>query len=85
MVIRVGDSRVYRFPTQTIACEIHEGFAEILVMPDRRRFILRLHQHDIERLRDAFPKRPMRFLVAWHVEDGLLRGYLKVDEEVSAR
>jgi hypothetical protein len=84
MVILVGESRVYRFPTQTIACEIYEGFAEILVLPDRRRFILRLQQDDIERLRDAFPQRTLQYIVAWHVADELRRGYLKVDEEVSA-
>jgi hypothetical protein len=83
MVIRVGDSRVYRFPTQTIACEIYEGFAEITVLPDRRRFILRLQQDDIERLRDWFPKRTLQDITAWHIADQLSRNYLKVDEEVS--
>ena len=84
MVIQVDESRVYWFPSSTIVCEVYEGFAEILVLPDRRRFILRLQQDDIERLRDAFPKRTLQFLVAWDVVDQLRRGYLKVDEEVSA-
>jgi hypothetical protein len=82
MVVQVAESRVYWFPSQTVSCEIHEGFAEILVLPDKRRFILRLQQDDIERLRDSFPKRSLQFLVAWHVVDQLRRGYLKVDEEV---
>jgi hypothetical protein len=84
MVIQVGESRVYRFPTQTIACEIYEGLAEITVLPDRRRFILRLQQDDIERLRDWFPKRTLQDITAWHVANELSRGHLKVDEEVSA-
>jgi len=83
MVIQVGDSRVYRFDGSAIACEIYDGHAEILVLPERRRFILRLKQDQIERLQQAYPKRTLRDILSSYIADGLENGRLQVDEEVA--
>lgn len=84
MIILVGDSRVYRFEGSTIICDIYHDFAEVLVLPERRRFILRLKQDQIERLQQAYPKRTLRDILSSYIADGLENGRLQVDEEVSA-
>jgi len=84
MVIQVGDSRVYRFDGSTVICEIYDDTcAEILVLPERRRFILRLKQDQIERLQQAYPKRTLRDILSSYIADGLENGRLQVDEEVA--
>ena len=83
MIILVGDSRVYRFEGSTIICDIYHDFAEILVLPERRRFILRLKQDQIERLQQAYPKRTLRDILSSYIADGLENGRLQVDEEVA--
>jgi hypothetical protein len=83
MVVIVGNSRIYRFPDSAVACEVYDGHAEILVLPERRRFILRLKQDQIERLQQAYPKRALRDILSSYIADGLENGRLQVDEEVA--
>jgi len=83
MVIRVGDSRVYRFEGSTVICEIYHVFAEVLVLPERRKFVLRFRRDQIQRL-SGHPDRTLEDFLATHVANGLRDCFLQVDEEVSA-
>jgi hypothetical protein len=80
MVIAVGDSRVYKFPQSTITVEIHSNHAEILVLPERRKFILR--EERIAHLRDVYPERTPQNILTTIVCNALQNGFLQVDEEV---
>jgi hypothetical protein len=85
MVIVVKqDSRVYRFSeSSTIICEVFDGFAEVLVLPDRRRFLLKLKPELCEGLQSAYPEYPLRQILAKLIASELSSGYLQVDEELS--
>ncbi len=76
MVIRVGNERVYRFSANsTIIAEIYDKHAEVLVLPDRRRF----------RVSDetAMWRDDENYVSLIHyIENGLRDGVLVVDEEV---
>ena len=82
MVIRVGDSRVYRFDGSTVICEIYHDFAEVLVLPERRKFVIRLRRDQVERL-SGLPDRTLQDILATHVANGLRDCFLQVDEEVA--
>ena len=84
MVIQVGDSRVYRFEGSTIICDIYHDFAEVLVLPERRRFILQLKQDEKERFQQAYPEHTLQYILSLRVAYGLRDRFLRVDEEVSA-
>ena len=79
MVIAVGDSRVYKFPQSTIAAEIYSDRVEILVIPERRKFVLR--EGRIAHLREAHPERTPQNLFTTVVCKALQNGFLQVDEE----
>jgi hypothetical protein len=80
MVIAVGDSRVYKFPQSTIAADIYNDHAEILVLPERRKFILR--EERIAHLREARPEQTPQSLFATVICRAFQNGFLQVDEEV---
>ena len=80
MVIAVGDTRIYKFPQSTIAAEIYSDRVEILVLPERRKFILRKER--IAHLRKAHPERTPPNLLATIVCNALQNNFLQVDEEV---
>jgi len=83
MVIAVGNTRVYRFDKSTIVCDIHNGYAEILVLPDRRKFILRLKPEQIERLQQAYPAHTPKQILTVRIANALRDGFLQADEEVA--
>ena len=82
MVIAVGDTRVYRFPQSTIDVEIHTDHAEILVLPERRKFILRGKQVKLADLQEVYPERTPQNILTTIVCNALQNGFLQVDEEV---
>ena len=70
MVIRVGNERVYKFSENSaIVVEVHDGYAQVLVLPERRRFLADFG--------DA-----TRAFVADEIERQLSEGCLHVSEEV---
>ena len=83
MVVIVGNSRVYRFPDSAVACEVYDGHAEILVLPERRRFVLRLEESAKDRLQAAYPQRTPRQILTTLIANALKDGLLQVDEEVA--
>jgi chemotaxis protein histidine kinase CheA len=82
MVIAVGDSRVYKFPQSTIAAEVYNDRAEILVLPERRKFILRGERVKLQDLREVYPKRTPQNILTTIIVNALQNGFLQVDEEV---
>jgi hypothetical protein len=80
MVIIVGNSRIYRFLDST--CEVYDGHAEILVLPERRRFVLRLKEGAKDRLQAAYPQRTPQQILTTLIANALKDGWLQVDEEV---
>ena len=83
MVIAVGDTRVYKFPQSTVAAEIYSDRVEILVLPERRKFILRLKPEQIERLQQAYPQHTPRYTLTTRIANALKDGFLQVDEEIA--
>jgi hypothetical protein len=82
MIIAVGDSRVYRFPQSTIIADVYDNRAEILVLPDRRKFILRGERVKLNDLREVYPERTPQNILTTIVCNALQNGFLQVDEEV---
>jgi len=83
MVIQVGDSRVYRFDGSTVICEIYDDTcAEILVLPERRRFLVCMRDR-VERLHGAYYDRTPQNITATLIANALRDGFLQVDEEVA--
>jgi hypothetical protein len=83
MVIAVGNTRVYRFDKSTVVCDIHNGYAEILVLPDRRKFVMRLKPEQTERLQHAYPAHTPQQILSVRIANALQNGFLQVDEEVA--
>jgi len=83
MVIAVGNTRVYRFDNSTIACDIRNGYAEILVLPDKRKFVMRLKPEQAERLQQAYPTHTIQQILTVRIANALKEGFLHVDEEVA--
>jgi hypothetical protein len=82
MVIAVGDAKVYKFPQSTIAVEIYSNHAEVLVLPERRKFILRGERVKLNDLREVYPERTPQNILTTIVCNALQNGFLQVDEEV---
>ena len=83
MVIAVGNARVYRFPQSTVIVDVYDNYAEVLVLPDRRKFILRLKPEQIERLQQAYPQHTPRYTLTTRIANALKDGLLQVDEEIA--
>jgi len=82
MVIAVADTRVYRFPQSTIAVEVYNDRAEVLVLPERRKFILRGERIKLAHLQEDYPFRTPQNILTTIVTNALQNGFLQVDEEV---
>jgi len=82
MVIAVADARVYKFPQSTIAVEIYNGYAEILVLPERRKLILRGKRVKLNDLQEVYPQRTPQNILTTIICNALQNGFLQVDEEV---
>ena len=80
MVIAVGNTRIYKFTQSTITAEIYSDRVEILVIPERRKFVLRKER--IAHLRKAHPERTPQNILATIVCNALQNNFLQVDEEV---
>ena len=82
MVIRLSDTRVYMFsPSSSIICDIVGERAEILVLPDRRRFVVSCET--AKRVWSEYGNAPTpQDALARYLSDGLRNGYLFVDEEL---
>jgi len=83
MIIAVNNSRVYRFDKSTIVTDIYDDRAEILVLPDRRKFVMRLKPEQMERLQQAYPQHTPRHILTMRIANALKEGFLQVDEEVA--
>jgi len=81
MVIAVGDTRVYKFPQSTVAAEIYSDRVEILVLPERRKFVLHGERVKLADLREVYPERTSQNILATIVVNALRDGFLQVDEE----
>lgn len=84
MVIRVGNDRVYRFSANsTVICEIHDGYAEVLVLPERRRF--RVSPETAVRVWSEYGNiKDTRERLSRYLTHALREGVLTVDEEVAS-
>jgi hypothetical protein len=82
MIIAVGDTRVYRFPQSTIIAEIHNDHAEILVLPDRRKFIVRLQPQIKKAMQATYPGHTDKQLLSTFVIKALEDGFLPTNEEI---
>ena len=82
MVIAVADAKVYRFPQSTIAAEIYSDRVEILVLPERRKFILRGKRVKLRDLREVYPERTPENILTTIICNALQNNFLQVDEEV---
>jgi len=82
MVIAVADTRVYRFPQSTIVADIYTDHAVILVLPDQRKFVLRLQPQIKETLRATHPGYTHKQLISMFVIKALEDGFLPVNEEI---
>jgi len=82
MVIAVNDSRVYKFPQSTIAVEIYSDRAEVLVLPEQRRFILSGKRVKLQDLKEVYPKRTPQNILTTIICNALQNNFLQVDEEV---
>ena len=81
MIIAVGDAKVYKFPSSTIACEIHNGYIEIIVTPERRRFIIRPKPDKMKRLQEAH-QQTYQHIATTLIVDSLRNGFIQTDEEI---
>jgi len=82
MIIAVGNSRVYKFPQSTIAVDIYNDRAEVLVLPERRKFILRGERIKLAHLQEDYPFRTPQNILITIVVNAMQNGFLQVDEEV---
>jgi hypothetical protein len=82
MIIAVGDTRVYRFSQSTIIVDVYDDRAEVLVLPDRRKFILRGKRVKLQDLREVYPKRTPQNILTTIVCNALQNDFLQVDEEI---
>jgi len=82
MIIAVGDTRVYKFPNSTIECEVHNGYIEVLVKPERRRFIVRLKPDHMQHLQEANPHRTYQWIATTIIVDALRNGFIQAHEEI---
>ena len=82
MVIAVGNTRVYKFPQSTIAAEVYNDRVEVIVLPERRKFILRGERVKLHDLREVYPERTSQNILATIVVNALRDDFLQVDEEV---
>jgi len=82
MVIAVGNTRVYKFPQSTIAAEVYNDRVEVIVLPERRKFILRGQRVKLRNLREVYPERTLENILTTIVVNALRDGFLQVDEEV---
>ena len=82
MVIAVADTRVYRFPQSTIVADIYDNRAEILVLPERRRFVLQGQRVKLRNLREVHPERTSENILTTIIANALRDGFLQVDEEI---
>jgi len=82
MVIAVADAKVYKFPQSTIAVEIYSNRAEVLVLPERRKFILRGERVKLHDLREVYPERTPENILTTIICNALQNNFLQVDEEV---
>jgi hypothetical protein len=82
MVIAVGDARVYKFPQSSIAVEIHNDHAEVLVLPERRKFIVRLQPQTLKAMQATYPEHTHRQLLSTFVIKALEDGFLPTNEEI---
>jgi len=83
MIIAVRDYRVYRFPQSTIAAEIYPDHAEILVLPERRKFILRGERIKLANLQEVYPKQTPQNILTTIIVNAMQNGFLQTDEEVA--
>ena len=83
MIIAVGDTRVYKFPQSSIVVDIHNDRAEVLVLPDRRKFILWGKRVKLAHLQEDYPERTPQNILATIISNALRDGFLQVDEEVA--
>jgi len=82
MIIAVGDARVYKFPQSSIAVDIYNDRAEILVLPERRKFILWGKRVKLADLREVYPERTPENILTTIVVNAMQNGFLQVDEEI---
>jgi len=82
MVIAVGNTRVYKFPQSTIAAEVYNDRVEVIVLPERRKFILRGQRIKLRNLREVYPEQTLENILTTIVVNALRDGFLQVDEEV---
>jgi len=82
MVIAVGDSQVYYFPQSTITVNIHNNHAEVLVLPEKRKFILQGKRVKLADLCEVYPERTPQNILTTIVCNALQNGFLQVDEEI---
>jgi len=82
MIIAVGDKKVYKFPNSTIACEVHNGYTEVLVMPERRRFVVRHKPDHMRHLQESHPHRTYHWIATTIVVNDLRNGFIQADEEI---
>ena len=82
MVIAVGNTRVYKFPQSSIAVDLYSNHAEVLVLPERRKFILHGERVKLANLCEVYPKRTLQNILTTIVTNALREGFLQVDEEV---
>ena len=82
MVIAVADTRVYRFPQSTIVADIYDNRAEILVLPERRKFVLRGQRVKLRNLREVHPEQTPENILTTIIANDLRDGLLQVDEEI---
>ena len=83
MVIAVADTKIYKFPQSTVAVEIYSNHAEVLVLPERRKFILRGEQVKLHDLREVYPERTPQNILTTIICNALQNNFLQVDEEVN--
>ena len=82
MVIAVGNTRVYKFPQSSIAVDLYSNHAEVLVLPERRKFILRGERVKLHDLREVYPERTPENILTTIICNALQNNFLQVDEEV---
>ena len=82
MIIAVSDSKVFHFPNSTIECRIHNGYTEVLVMPERRRFVVRHKLDHMRHLQESHPHRTYNWIATTIIVNDLRNGFIQADEEI---
>jgi len=82
MIIAVGDTRVYRFPNSTIIVDVYNDHAKVLVLPERRQFIVRLQPQIKKAMQATYPEYTDKQRLATFVIKALEDGVLPVNEEI---